>query len=459
VSSQTAFFMSSAPIRIEPSPALRRVLLIAFAYPPLQIVGSVRPAALAKYLPQFGWEAIVLTPKLQGTRPSSRSIIETGYRDVLEDWKARFHLDRKRGLHEEFGLPQAKKPGVTPVHTRALGLAKYVLAYPDSTKGWTPFALEAVREIRRQNLKIDAIVTTSPPISSHLIGREAKDILDCPWIADLRDLWTQNLGERTSNLLQIGLEKRTLGQADGLVTVSDPWASRLGQRYPEKKIWSITNGFDPDDFDSAPPPLTEEFSITYTGELYAGQRDPTLLFEVLGDLIKDGTIPASELRVRFYGRIEPWLPALVEKFGLNQVVTLNGPTPRMEAVSHQRESQILLLLPWSNPKETGHHSAKLFEYLAAARPILAIGGAPGVITETLDGADAGRHAISKAQVREFLLTAYADYKTKGYVPYFGKKQAVEEFGHPNMARRFAQALDSVIVAAKPRKPTRMISRK
>jgi glycosyltransferase involved in cell wall biosynthesis len=238
---------------------------------------------------------------------------------------------------------------------------------------------------------------------------------------------------------------------DGLVTVSDPWAARLERRYPEKKIWSITNGFDPDDFDSPPPALTEHFSISYTGELYAGQRDPTLLFEVLRDLIQDGTIPVSELRVRFYGRIEPWLPALVEKFGLKEVVAINGPAPRAEAVAHQRESQILLLLPWSNPKETGHHSAKLFEYLAAARPILAIGGARGVITETLHAADAGAHAISKAEVREFLLTAYANYKTKGFVPYSGKKQEVEEYGHPNMARRFAQVLDSVVAAAKPRK--------
>jgi glycosyltransferase involved in cell wall biosynthesis len=430
---------------------MRRVLLIAFAYPPVEIVGSVRPAALAKYLPRFGWEAMVLTPKLQGTRRQSKSIVETEYRDVLEDWKARLHLDFKRGLHEEFGLPLAKKPGVTPIHSRALALAKYLLSYPDSAKGWIPFALAAVQEIRRQNLDIDAIVTTSPPISSHLIGREAKNILGCPWIADLRDLWTQNLGERSSNVLQIGLEKRTLRRADALVTVSEPWATRLERRYPEKKIWTITNGFDPDDFDSPPPALTEEFSITYTGELYAGQRDPTMLFEVLSDLIKDGSISASELRIRFYGRIEAWLPALIEKFGLNEIVALNGPTPRLEAVAHQRESQILLLLPWSNPKETGHHSAKLFEYLAAARPILAIGGARGVITETLESAEAGFHALSKAQVREFMLSAYANYKTKGCVPYSGKRQAVEEYGHPNMARRFAQVLDSVVEGARSRR--------
>ena len=352
-------------------------------------------------------------------------------------------------------FPRRRNPGLLPSTPAPLAW-RSIAVLSGFHQGLDPVRAGCGENIRRQNIEIDAIVTTSPPISSHLIGREAKKILGCPWIADLRDLWTQNLGERSSNLLQIGLEKRTLRQADGLVTVSDPWASRLERRYPEKKVWSITNGFDPDDFDSPPPQLTEEFSVTYTGELYAGQRDPTLLFEVLSDLIKDGTIPASELRVRFYGRIEPWLPALIEKFGLNQVATLNGPTPRVDAVARQRESQVLLLLPWSNPKETGHHSAKLFEYLAAARPILAIGGARGVITETLEAANAGLHAISKAQVREFLLTAYADYKTKGYVPYAGKKQAVEEYGHPNMARRFAQVLDSVIAGAMPRKSSRNI---
>jgi len=381
-------------------------------------------------------------------------IVETGYRDILEDWKARLHLDRKRGVHEELGLSMPKKPGSVFIHTRALNLAKYFLSYPDPAKGWIPFALAAVEEIRRQKFDISAIVTTSPPISSHLIGRQAKNILGCPWIADLRDLWTQNLGERGPHILQRGLEKRTLGQADALVTVSDPWARRLEQRYPEKKVWTITNGFDPDDYDSPPPALTQEFSITYTGELYSGQRDPTLLFEVLSDLIQDGAISVSDLRIRFYGRIEAWLPALVEQFGLNQVVTLNGPTPRAKSFERQRESQILLLLPWSDPKETGHHSAKLFEYLAAARPILAVGGARGVITQTLETARAGVHALSKEAVREFLLSSYAEYKKTGLVPYSGERQAVDQYNHPNMARSYAQVLDSVADRAKSRPPTR-----
>src|ERR1700693_2832494 len=319
---------------------MRRILLIAFYYPPVETVGSVRPAALAKYLPSFGWEPIVLTPKVEGAYRQSKLVIETEYRDVLEDWKDRLRLDRKLGVHEQFNLPLAKKPGSALPHTRLLNFAKYLLTYPDPYKGWIPSALEALHKIRRQNLDITAVVTTSPPISSHLIGRQARSILGCPWIADFRDLWTQNLGAHNFQQLQVGLEKRTLKHADALVTVSEPWSSRLQEHHPGKTIYTITNGFDPDDYCSPPPALTRSFSITYTGKLYAGQRDPTILFEVVRDLIEEEAIPAGDLSIRFYGGVEPWLPILVEKYGLNRVVELNGPTPRGAVMEHQRESQV-----------------------------------------------------------------------------------------------------------------------
>ena len=105
---------------------MRRVLLIAFDYPPSETVGSVRPAALAKYLPRFGWEPFVLTPKVLGTSRQSRLVIETGYRDVLQDWKGRIGLDRTLGAHEQFRLPLAEKPGSALPHTRLLSLVKYL---------------------------------------------------------------------------------------------------------------------------------------------------------------------------------------------------------------------------------------------------------------------------------------------------------------------------------------------
>ena len=427
---------------------MRRVLLIAFAYPPVEIIGSVRPAALAKYLPQSDWEAVVLTPERPGGRRGSELVIETGYRDVLSDWKARLKLDRQSSVHEQFGLSTAtSKPGALRLHTRALDLARFLITYPDPFKGWIPYALEAIEKLRRQNLDIAAIVTTSPPIASHLIGRRAKSILGCPWIADFRDLWTQNLGERTPQFLQVGLEKRTLKAADALVTVSDPWAERLRARYPGKKVYSITNGFDPDDYSSPAPAMSREFSLIYTGQLYKGQRDPTMLFEAMRDLIKDGSIAASDVRIRFYGAIEPWLPVLVAEYGLKEVVELNGPTPRKDVMDYQRRSQILVLLPWADPRETGHHSAKLFEYLAAGRPILAVGGSHGVLTQSLEETHAGVHALSPAEVRAFLLRSYREFKNSGRVQYSGDPQAIAQYSHPEMARRFAQVLDSVATGA------------
>jgi hypothetical protein len=423
---------------------MRQLLLIAFYYPPTVTVGAVRPAALVKYLPRFGWECTVLTPRIEGASRGSTMIVETEYQDVLQDWKARLGLDRERTVSEQVGLSSPARPGTLPASTRIVNLVRYFLSFPDPRKGWIPFALEGVKELHRQGRQIDAIMTTFPPVPVHLIGREAKSILGCPWIADFRDLWTQNLANRNTRFLQIGLEKRTLQRADALVTVSAPWAGRLQRRYPRKKVCTIPNGFDPDDFCSPSPPLTREFSITYTGQLYLDQRDPTLLFQVVGNLIQQGAIPVSEVRIRFYGSIEPWLPALVQKYGLQQVVELRGPVARKEVFEHQRESQILLILPWSASTETGHHSAKLFEYFAAARPILAVGGNRGVLTEALQETGTGVHALSEVELRAFLVGAFEHYKKDGRVPYSANKQAIERYSHPQMARSFAQVLDDVV---------------
>ena len=87
-----------------------RVLLITFCYPPTQVIGSVRPAGLAKFLPEFGWETVVLTPKVKRTA-SDPAVIETEYRDVVDAWKARFGLDGKRSVHQQLGLPVSSQPG------------------------------------------------------------------------------------------------------------------------------------------------------------------------------------------------------------------------------------------------------------------------------------------------------------------------------------------------------------
>ena len=304
--------------------------------------------------------------------------------------------------------------------------------------------MQVLEEIKKSP-SVDAILTTSPPISAHLIGRKTKEMFGCPWVANLRDLWSQNLaqGNDLVRLLERPVERRTLRDADALVSVSEPWAARLQECYPDKSVFTITNGFDADDFRPRPQALTPKFTITYTGRLYQGKRDPTPLFEAIQELIREGRVSGEAIRVRFYGSIEPWLPALLRTFGLEDIVELAGTVSREEALRRQRESQILLTLCWTDLRETGQHTGKVFEYLGAKRPILAIGGSRGVVTELLGRTRTGVHAQSKEELKNTLLGWYDEYRQTGLVLYRGEERELDLYTHEQMASRFAEVLDGV----------------
>jgi glycosyltransferase involved in cell wall biosynthesis len=424
---------------------VRRVLLITYHYPPRPGMGSVRPGGLAKYLPQFGWEPIVLTPRFPyGPRPPAR-VIETECRDVLGDWKARFRLDVGRGLHEQLRLPLSCVPRTRLLHTKVIDWVKSVITYPDPMKGWLSFAVEAVRELS-QNERIDVVWSTAPPITCHLIGQRAKEILKCPWVADFRELWTQNRYYpygRIRRVVEARLERKTVLAANVLVTLSAPWAELLQAKFGNLPVHWITNGFDPEEFQFEGPELTKAFSITYTGHLYSGKRDPSLLLKVIADLIKEGVLCRNEVVLRFYGPSESWLPALVQRCGLHGVVEIHGIVPRETTLRHQRESQLLLLLSWDDPADAGTYTGKVFEYLGSRRPVLAIGGAPGVEADLLEETKAGVHVRSEAELKVFLIKAYAKFQRLGQLPYDGDERAIERYTHIEMARKFAAILDQI----------------
>lgn len=421
---------------------MKRLLLISYFYPPRRDIGAVRPGGLAKFLPQFGWEPIILTPALPpGPRPPAQ-VIETGNQDVLDHWKSKLRLDPAQGLHEQLQLPQSTSPGSHLLHSKTIYWLKSWLTYPDRSKGWLPFARKAIREFAEQE-RVDAILSTAPPITCHLLGMEARKILRRPWIADCRDMWVPaRHGSRFLRRLARSLEHRTLEKADALVTVSLPWAQHLQEEYPSKPVAGITNGFDLEDFAVESGELTKTFTITYTGNLYLGWRDPNLLFETLSELLRDGTLPQSEVRLRFFCPPDPWLIASIQRYGLREISEMRGWVPRAESLQHQRESQILLLLSLNMPIYSGGIPGKLFEYLAAGRPILAFGGERGVVDKILTETGAGIFTTSKDEIRAFLVKAYAEFRSQGGVSYHGTHAAVDQYSHREMARKFAEVLDA-----------------
>jgi HEPN domain-containing protein len=303
-----------------------------------------------------------------------------------------------------------------------------------------------------QNEDINAIISSSSPVTSHIIAKELKNKHKIPWVADLRDLWTQNHSYHYGNIrkfFELRLELKTLQQADALVTVSPLWAEQLRTLHRGKKTYTITNGFDPDKMSTGQVDLTSKFTITYTGLIYTGRHDLSKLLAALHNLISDGSMNPSDVEVRFYGPENELLAKEIEEYGVSTIAKYHGMVPQEIAFEKQRESQILLLLNWEvrwrDQREKGWYPQKVFEYLAAQRPILATGGfGDDVVKELLDEINAGAYAPTVEDIKSILRELYSEYKLKGKIDYGGDVEKINKYSHREMARKFAGILDSQI---------------
>ena len=410
-------------------------------------IGGIRLCGLAKYLPEHGWNPIILTPVLPGEPDPRFRVIQTPYDDVLGLWKKRMGLNAKESLNTQLGVSRAKnRPSVVD---RLVYIPYEIITYPDPMRGWYKYAVRAGDRLL-QGEQIDAILSSSHPETCHLIAKTLAEKHQIPWIADLRDLWTQHHYPNHCFLRRIiekRLELRTLEKANALVTVSRPLADDLGHLHTHKPVYVITNGFDPEDACFVPPELTDKFTITYTGVLYDGKRDPSMLFQALRNLISDGVIDPERVEVRFFGSQDPWLFDEIKGAGLEGVVKVFGFVPRDQALQRQRESQLLLLLLWNNPKEKGVYTGKVFEYLAAGRPIIALGGPDESVVEDLLNETQTGHYISSLEDLEIVLSKYySEYVRTGAIPR-PKESAIMKYSHLEMAKKFADLFDKVQTGA------------
>jgi len=423
---------------------MKKVLIISYHFPPRPTTGGLRIQGLAKYLPEFGWEPIILTPTLLNHPDTKFRVIQTSYSDIITYWKKRFGLRPEKGVKEQFGIITNK--GKKSLIDSILIFLEEIIAYPDSQKGWYKFAVDAGDKLLQKE-DFDAIISSSSPVTSHLIAKELKKRHKIPWVADLRDLWTQNHYYPYSQIRKFWekrLELKTLREANALVTVSQPLAEKLKILHKGKLIHNILNGFDPKDFNVSHTNLTKKFTITYTGSLYQGKRDPTKLFEALQSLISEKKINSNDIEVRLYGSKEDWLEENIKYHKLQNIVKYYGVVPREIALKKQRESQLLLLLMWDNPHEKGVYTSKVFEYLATQRPILVTGIKEGVVEKLLKYTNAGVCAISVEDIKKIIEKFYNEYKEKGYVSYRGDKTKIKKYSQREMAKKFAMILDKVV---------------
>lgn len=430
----------------------RKVLIVSFDFPPMNNIAAVRAGKFAKYLPRFGWEPIVLTAdniKSPQTLP-----MEANEANVFRAKSFTLGARVYQALGGEARLSAYSEPKSHEwrrVAHRAIRSLRPFYALPVVERltfdpvGWWYYGVQEGQRIMRSN-NVSAIFSSSNPPTAHFIACCLRKRARIPWVAEFRDPWVDPYDERghVYEFIERRLEKAVLKRAEALIGLSEPNA-RLIESVHHKKAIVIPNGFDEGDYNKADLPLTPGFTMTYTGNIYPGKRDPTLVFQALSELQKERA-SLGDTHVRFFGGSSlKNLQPLIDRYGLNDIVKLYGAVPFQESISRQRESTILLLLEWDNPRAEGVYGGKIFEYLGAHRPILAIGCKDGVITRLLSETGSGILANKVEVVKIILRRWLTEWRNEGRIVSYWKpvESAIQKFTRQEQTRKLAQVLDEV----------------
>ncbi len=429
---------------------MRRVLMICYSWPPRGGVGAVRALKLAKYTGLFGWEPVVLTPDESAPGAPYREedsglgnviVRRTGYADVLKKFK--------RPVGHAAPRKEAPRLNQHP-HGGLKHLIREMASIPDENSGWYRYAVdEGLKAIDEE--KIDLVFSTSPPETSHMIAAELKARRGIPWVADMRDMWSlyHHVSRPLLKRVIINfIERSTLKKADKVTTVSKEWADMITRRngLAPGSVIVIPNGFDEEDYGG---PIEssrhDKFNLVYTGKLHHIYQNPKILIKVLSDLVSKKQLAKEKLSIDFYlvGANQPNLENLAREYGLSGVVNHKGPVSFKESAAIQKRASGLLFFHWKGPYPEGWISAKIYEYIGAKRPILAIGSKGTAVDSLLNQTGCGLAADSKDEIKDILIGMYGDYMRNGEVKFEGRSEAISFYSRKEAARKMAATFDSL----------------
>jgi len=415
---------------------MKKVLIIGHFWP-YKREGSCRLLGLAKWLKEFGWQPIIITGPLNSKPNFDVRYVEIDYRSFLGFRTKKNILGQMQNKAKE--LSPKQKSFLKFIYNRL----REIFAYPDEDKYWKKPVLKEANKIIKSE-KIDAIISVWP-LTSHVVAKELKNKYGIFWIADFPELWTQNCDyvySRIRKFFERKLELKTLSSADILTTISKPMANELKELHKRKIVYTITHGFDPEEVNSPAVKLTPKFTITYTGQMYAGKRDPFKILIALKSLISNGIIDPEDIEIRFYGPQYNELEEEIKKQKLSSIVRQYGLINREFSLLKQKESQLLLLLNWEDENQKGVYTGKIFEYLAAKRPIIATGGfGNDVVEELLKETKAGVYASGVDDIKKHLTAFYSEYKKMGRVDFKGDIEKINKYNHREMAKKFSVVLN------------------
>ena len=386
---------------------MKRVLIITYYWPPSGGSGVQRWVKFAKYLPKEGWQPVIYTPE----NPELTTIDKTLAEEIPPEAEVvKTHIFEPYGIYRKLmgkgsstdlkALTSAGSDGneVNPVNGGKKSWKQKLSLYirgnffiPDPRIMWVRPSVKFLKSYLKKH-PVDAIVSTGPPQSMHLIGLELSKATGLPWLADFRDPWTKifyfkhlELTPRSEAKHQ-ALEKKVVDGATRVIAVS-PMVKKDFEAITSTPVELITNGFDEEDFND-PFEADEYFNITHTG-LFASDGDPEILWKVLAAKCQEDKEFRKLLRIRLVGKTDQEIVNSIETAGLGPNLVNLGYQSHEVAVREQRNASVLILPLRKEPEYEAVLPGKLFEYLASRRPILGIGQTDGAMAQVVRNTGSG----------------------------------------------------------------------
>jgi len=422
---------------------MNKVLIVTYYWPPSGGAGVQRWLKFSKYLPEFGWEPIILT-----VDPAYAAYPVTDY-SLVNDLPVslKVYFTPALDYFSIYKKDQTKIPSAGFANNTDKSFKGKILRFvrgnffiPDPRKGWNKYAIKRACELIKAE-GINHVITTSPPHSTQLIGlRIKKKFPDIKWIADLRDPWTdiyyykQFYPTVFSKAIDLKYEKSVLKNSDKIITVGSSLKTLFSSKIKdlEQKIEVITNGYDQSDFNEVPVSNPSRFTLTYVGTL-----SDIYPIEGLIPALKTLHSSGKDFLLRFVGTVSEKTRKMIELEIPAKYLEFLPYAIHNEAIKYMISSSLLILIIPLHQSSKSIITGKIFEYLASGKPILCLGPVDGDAAEIISKCKAGRtfSYFDTANISKFV-------KNIDNHPVTSDKQAVQNYSRYNLGKQIAEILNS-----------------
>ena len=423
---------------------MKKVLIITYYWPPAGGSGVQRWLKFVKYFRDFGVEPVVYTVE----NPNYPIIDESLLGEIPNNLEIlRQPIWEPNNLTAIFGKKKKESAGFLSSNPSLFGkLAHYIRAnffIPDARKFWIKPSVKFLEEYLKEH-HIDVVISSGPPHSMHLIALKLKKQLGIKWIADFRDPWTEidyfhqlPLTKKAIEKHHL-LEKEVLKNADAVLVVGNSMKDKYVKF--NKNTLVVTNGYDTE-FSDVKTELDAKFTLTHIG-LMNSDRNPKILWEVLAEIISENKSFAIDFELKLIGNVADSVIADISKFDLKKNVTLINYVAHNKVVEFQKKAQVLLLLVNNVASANQIITGKIFEYLMAKRPILAIAPKNGDLAEIINETASGFVVDFEERdlLKKTILNLYSKFKEEELSI---DSKNIKQFHRKELTKKVAQIINSI----------------